>query len=419
MLDVLNGANPCIIGNEVIQYVNATLNVDGTYTLDTLLRGRRGTETYCRDHAFGETFIVLNTASIKRISLSLSLIGLIRYYKAVTLGQSQSSGQVIPQVLAANDLKPYAPAQLVGNVDSGTGDVNASWERRTRVGGAWQDGVGDVPLSEDSEGYDFDIMYLLNTVRKQYYTTTPSTGLCQTGFDPTVLPSGSYFIRIAQFTMTWEDGHTANYAGPGIGTVAVGGQRSLGGSIRINVTGSSVTDGYRLVYVYDPDRLGDQFSGIQYKIQDVSRSSGPPFLENAEANDDGFWLIGVIPPFLGGQPATYYASAEGGDAAIHKFVGLSLKQVTYTHAQQVAEWGHDALAFHSKGYYRARVYQKSGEVGRGFGAENRTLGKGNVISGGSDATSILGVPITGTPIDGDLLQYNVSANEWQIVGPML
>ncbi|VVB51944.1 Uncharacterised protein [uncultured archaeon] len=66
-----------------------------------------------------------------------------------------------------------------------------------------------------------------------------------------------------------------------------------------------------------------------------------------------------------------------------------------------------------------RVYQNSAIVGRGFGTDNPTVGEGNVVSGGSDATSILGVPITGTPADGDILQYNATANEWQIVGPLL
>jgi hypothetical protein len=32
-----------------------------------------------------------------------------------------------------------------------------TWQRRTRIGGAWLDGTGEVPLSEDSELYDVEI----------------------------------------------------------------------------------------------------------------------------------------------------------------------------------------------------------------------------------------------------------------------
>src|SRR5581483_6001461 len=46
-LNVLNGSNAIIVGSEIIQFRNAVQNMDGTYTLSGLLRGRRGTEGYC------------------------------------------------------------------------------------------------------------------------------------------------------------------------------------------------------------------------------------------------------------------------------------------------------------------------------------------------------------------------------------
>jgi hypothetical protein len=59
--------------------------------------------------------------------------------------------------LAGNDLKPYAPAQLKATGSWGS-NVTLSWQRRTRVGGELIDGTGEVPLAEDSEEYELEIL---------------------------------------------------------------------------------------------------------------------------------------------------------------------------------------------------------------------------------------------------------------------
>lgn len=398
-LAVLNGANAFILGNEVMQFQNATLNSDGTYTLSKLLRGVRGTEYACHYHKAGETFILLN-ASTRRIQQSSAVIGLLRYYKAVTLGQSQSSASVIQDALQGNDLKPYAPAQFTGSYDGGN-NINTSWVRRTRVGGAWLGGTPTVPMSEQSESYDLDVMWLNNNGQKrQHYTSTPASGLVQTFFDPI---GNTYYLQIAPFTMTWDDGTVASYLGR-----------------RINVSSSSST-GPRFVSVFDQFRQGDAggAAGIVYSVQDTS-FTGNPRPDQAGANLVNNYLIGVIPAFVQGAPLTFYISGGGGDAAVRTYSGLNTPTVSYTSSQQTADWGRLSNSFGAPGFVRMRVYQNSATVGRGFGTDNPSVGKGGpAVSGGSDATSILGVPITGTPADGDILQYNSVAGAWQIVGPLL
>ena len=59
--------------------------------------------------------------------------------------------------LAGNDLKPYAPAQL-GATGSWGSNVTLSWQRRTRVGGELIDGSSEVPLAEDTEEYELEIL---------------------------------------------------------------------------------------------------------------------------------------------------------------------------------------------------------------------------------------------------------------------
>lgn len=113
-LNVLNGANAFLLGQEILQFTNATLQSDGSYNIDTLLRGRRGTEWAASLHGPGETFIQLTSGGIQRISASTAIVGLLRTYKGVTLGNLVSNTQPTQMTLAANDLKPYSVANLKG-----------------------------------------------------------------------------------------------------------------------------------------------------------------------------------------------------------------------------------------------------------------------------------------------------------------
>ena len=55
------------------------------------------------------------------------------------------------------DLMPYAPVHIEACGSWGA-DITLTWQRRTRVGGELVDGGGDVPLAEDSEAYEVDIL---------------------------------------------------------------------------------------------------------------------------------------------------------------------------------------------------------------------------------------------------------------------
>jgi hypothetical protein len=255
-LAVLNGANACYLGGEIIQFVNAVLQSDGSYTLSRLLRGRRGTEGFAKTHTTGETFILLTAGTTKRHNTNTASIGATRYYKAVTLGNPVTGAATQQLVSTGADLKPYAPAQF-GGTRGGDGSFSISWVRRTRVGGAWLDGTGTVPLSEDSESYDLEIL---------------------------------------------------------------------------NAAGTAV-------------------------VRTVSGLNTPSY----------FYSATNVQADFGSLPQTI----------------------------------------------RARVYQNSATVGRGFPAQNDNIGGFGAVSGGGDATSINGVPIVGTPVDGDVLTYIASANQWQ------
>jgi hypothetical protein len=174
-LNVLNGANMLLVAGEVIQFANCVLNVDGTYTLSRLLRGRRGTEWACGTHAIGDT-VLDPAAGFTRKQEPIQILNRLRYYRAVTAGQTVTAAGSQEFTIAGVDRKPYAPCNL-GRLIDGSGNMTITWTRRTRVGGEWLDAVnmmGNVPLSEDSELYDVEILNGAAVVRSFKGLTSPA-----------------------------------------------------------------------------------------------------------------------------------------------------------------------------------------------------------------------------------------------------
>ncbi len=170
-LDVLNGMNGAVIGNEVIQFRIATLIAANTYVLSGLLRGRFGTEWRISTHAVSERFVLLSAATLQRVSASSSEIGLARSYKAVSNGQLLSDADVINFTNNANGLKPLSPVLIGGGRDS-AGNLTIQWTRRTRLSGGWLN-YSDVPIGEVAESYSIDIMSG-STVKRTLTSTVPT-----------------------------------------------------------------------------------------------------------------------------------------------------------------------------------------------------------------------------------------------------
>lgn len=160
---VLSGANAALLGDEgsweIIQWKTATL-VDAAsnkYRLSNLVRGRRGTEWAVTEHAVGDKFIQLqNNGSIRRKNPGTDDIGVEHHYKAISNGTLSENTSSVAWTNDAIGLKPYAPCNAAATRD-GDYDVTITWIRRGRYGGEWRDYV-DVPLGEDSEEYEVDVM---------------------------------------------------------------------------------------------------------------------------------------------------------------------------------------------------------------------------------------------------------------------
>jgi hypothetical protein len=391
-LNVLNGANGFVLGNEVMQFQNATMNGDGTYTLSNLLRGRRGTEWACNLHQPGETFILLNGTGLHKMSTQLSLINALRYVKGVTVGQPITSAYPQQFTQQGNDLKPYAPAQFQGVRDA-SGNFSVSWQRRTRIGGAWMDGTGTVPLSEDSESYDVEVMQLRGNGVSPFpnYSVSPASPCFGTlrlfgGGGGSILEG---VVGINPCTVTFEDGSTASYTGvafPDVDSIV-----SFGTTVYVSIS--------------DPTHAGDNTGNpLLYHL-----STSP----DAYANIPGNVFLGTVSipgPGLGEPIVT----PGGTYNVVRSVLGLNTPSWTYPFGLVTADFGSTVNSL------RVRVYQNSAQVGRGFVAQNDAMGVGvGSIGGSSDATSLQGVAIgTTAPTDGQVLTY-VSANhdaEWKTPG---
>lgn len=171
-LAVYAGANAAALGAhgrwEIIQFRTATLEVDGTYTLSDLLRGRRGTEWAQGLHLANDIFVALTSATLRRLEAASSEIGLARLYRAVSIGGSLEGAETKSFTNAAAGLECYAPCNIGGGRNA-AGDIIINWERRTRTGGEWRDYV-DVSLSETTENYECEIWNTAFTILKRTIT---------------------------------------------------------------------------------------------------------------------------------------------------------------------------------------------------------------------------------------------------------
>lgn len=155
-LAILNGGNSAVVGEEILQFREAFLEADGSYTLRGLLRGRNGTEAAIPGHLAGERFVLLDGGGLFEIDLPPDLIGQSVAVRAVTTNRLLEETTQTQLAIQAAGLLPLAPVHVRGRRNA-AGDFEITWIRRTRFGGGWRD-FADVPLNEETERYEVDIL---------------------------------------------------------------------------------------------------------------------------------------------------------------------------------------------------------------------------------------------------------------------
>jgi hypothetical protein len=202
---LLSGANLAAVQNasgdwEIIQFERATLVDVATYELSGLLRGQFGTEGAMETSiAAGATFVALD-AAVSRIPLGLSdlKLPLNWRYGAGNRDIGDASYSVTQHAYQGLGLRPLSPAHVSGT-RNGAGDLTVTWARRTRIGGdSWE--VTEVPLGEESEAYEVDIM-AGGIVKRTLAATAPS--VIYTAAQQTAdfgAPQASVSLRVCQMS---------------------------------------------------------------------------------------------------------------------------------------------------------------------------------------------------------------------------
>ncbi len=172
--NVLNGANLCLIGDEFLQFKNATLVTGTTYTLSGLLRYRFGTEVFDNNHRIGDRFVLFEAGKIKRIISTTAELNLSRPHRMVTPGLSVRQGIRHDFVNTGAGLKPYAPSLYPGYLYYSVTKkhIHLSFMPRPRFGGEWRDYV-DVPCIESQQIYVADV-YITGEVRTTVAAVLPN-----------------------------------------------------------------------------------------------------------------------------------------------------------------------------------------------------------------------------------------------------
>lgn len=165
---VLAGANVAWIGpasgqgGEYVQFTTATLVAPLTYEISGLLRGRRGTEHAIGTHGPGEVFVLMLGGTVGRSDYGVGDWNRERTYRAVSVYQDvdEADDQLFSN--SGEGLRPPAPVHPRG-VRSGD-DIALSWVRRTRLLTPGLGG-GPVPLGEEAEAWEVDILSGASVVR--------------------------------------------------------------------------------------------------------------------------------------------------------------------------------------------------------------------------------------------------------------
>lgn len=156
--------NVALVGDMVVQFANAeqVMGYPNRWQLFTLLNGRRGTESHIGDTFTDKRFVLINDA-VKFIPARLGDRNSSFDYRAVTVGQSLGDAATVSFAWTGQSLKPLSPVIGKGKRDT-LGNLFIQWTRRSRLGPGMIPG-SDVPLGEEQEMYDVEILNVSTVVR--------------------------------------------------------------------------------------------------------------------------------------------------------------------------------------------------------------------------------------------------------------
>ena len=211
-LTLFGGANALAVESapgvwEIVQAGAAELLAPGRYRLTRLLRGQRGTEGAMGNPAPAGARIVALDDSLASLPIAEADLGIPWNWRIGTASRPVSDETYVAQAFTPSGagLRPFSVAhvELPWRMPRTPGDLTIRWTRRSRALAADSWGGLEVPMAEELEAYEVEILDG-PTVKRVLSTTTTSavyTGAQQTAdWGGLIGPGDTLDIRIFQLS---------------------------------------------------------------------------------------------------------------------------------------------------------------------------------------------------------------------------
>ena len=208
-LQLFGGANAFAVESaagtwEILQARDVTLVAPGRYRLTTLLRGQRGTEHAIGNPAPAGARVVVLDKAVAELPFTAGEIGL-PWNLAVGPGTrpvSDPSYKTLSLTPSGASLRPFAPVHL-GARSEPLGDITLTWTRRSRnpAADSWE--ATEVPLLDQPEAWEVDILdgaTVKRTLTAGTATFTYSTADQIADWGAALAPGTALTIRVAQLS---------------------------------------------------------------------------------------------------------------------------------------------------------------------------------------------------------------------------
>jgi Putative phage tail protein len=183
-LEVCNGANWILIGNEVVGFLSASLVGTRKYRLSRFLRGMRGTERQTNQHHVNDQVMLLSGMNLAFVPINLSEVGADVLLKAVPSGGSITDYPTIAFTPQGNTMRCFAPAWVSASRNT-SGDITLTWVHVTRGLVSILSPAG-APELEPEQEFEIDVRngsgVIVGTVSVIGAVTTTILAATQTGW---------------------------------------------------------------------------------------------------------------------------------------------------------------------------------------------------------------------------------------------
>jgi len=147
---------------EIVQAGVAELIAPGRYSLTRLLRGQRGTEAAMANPAPAGARVVVLDAALASLPIAQADLGLPWNWRIGPASRPVSDETYVAQAFTPADvgLRPFSVAHVEQpwRTPRTPGDLTIRWTRRSRALAADSWGAVEVPLNEETEAYEVEIL---------------------------------------------------------------------------------------------------------------------------------------------------------------------------------------------------------------------------------------------------------------------